>query len=411
MERVLRINKNKVLHVSVFIILIFLMCNYGTLKLGDMVNFLWQHIDEFMVAFFIVYSFFNYQILLSKKSMLLYLWLIFLATGLLSMLLFRIQPLMLGLQDMIFAVSRFMIGYFAVFIYLSKKKRDISKDILPWCKLITVILFFLSLHDIFFKPFFIKGDYRYFIDSLMLMFQHQTYLAASASALLIFLGYCNERNRLMPYMLMISFVDFMTLRSKALGFLAIYWILYIIIILLKNNNYYVIIAVGALAGIAVGFSQLSTYYLNNNYNPRKVLLENGIKLANDYFPLGTGYATYGSALANQNYSPLYKILGFDQYYGLSESTRFYLSDNFWPIVIGQNGWIGFLIFILIIGLFLAISFRVIKVNKLSGMAMLGVLIYMGVASIAETSFFNPVSLLFFMMMAVFEHEFREDEYE
>lgn len=402
MERVLRIDLKKIMHVTIFIVLFFLMCGYEYWHLPEWLCFLWQHIDEFLVIFLTFYCVIKAPILWQKKPVLIVVWILFLFTGLISSIIYMYQPLIYALEDMLLAVNRFMVGYLATYAYMSKGDRNVSKDILPWAKIITVILFALALHDTFMTPFFGKGDYRYFADSLMLMFQHQTYLAASASAMLIFLGYCNVRNKCMPYMLMISYVDLMTLRSKALGFLAVYWLIYIVIILLKSKNYYVMMLLGSVAGSVIGASQFADYFLGVEYNPRSVLFDNGVKLSNLHFPLGTGFGTYASAIAQQFYSSLYDLLNFNVYYGLSREDRFYLSDSFWPIIIAQNGWLGLMLFVLVIAYFLKYAIIQMKIYALSGMAMLGIVIYMLVASIAETSFFNPVALIFFMMFAVFE---------
>ena len=63
----------------------------------------------------------------------------------------------------------------------------------------------------------------------------------------------------------------------------------------------------------------------------------------DYFPLGTGFATYASDSAFKNYSPVYIKYGF-----LSESevspASYFMNDTFWSIIIAQTGFIGILLY-------------------------------------------------------------------
>ena len=63
-------------------------------------------------------------------------------------------------------------------------------------------------------------------------------------------------------------------------------------------------------------------------------------MLHDFFPLGSGFATYGSAPAKMFYSPLYVKYNFNSVWGLSAGFGEFLTDSFWPMVIGELGVFG-----------------------------------------------------------------------
>lgn len=92
-------------------------------------------------------------------------------------------------------------------------------------------------------------------------------------------------------------------------------------------------------------------YIVNLYSTdiaRNILLRTSINIANNNFPLGTGFGRFGGKIAQQYYSPVYYQYRLNTVYGLEENGKF-LNDTFWPCVIGETGYIGTLFFILFIG--------------------------------------------------------------
>lgn len=110
----------------------------------------------------------------------------------------------------------------------------------------------------------------------------------------------------------------------------------------------------------LGTFQIKTYLLNVNA-PRYLFFYYGGTTANMYFPLGSGFATFGSDQAARNYSRLYYQYGFDNLFGMNPKDGSFLSDTFWPMAIGQFGWIGSILYILVyVRIFL--SFKKMELN-------------------------------------------------
>lgn len=81
---------------------------------------------------------------------------------------------------------------------------------------------------------------------------------------------------------------------------------------------------------------------------RGTLLTTGIKIAKDYFPIGSGFGTFGSDTSRKIYSPIYFIYEINKKYGLSRKWPAYITDSHWASIIGETGVIGTSIYICIL---------------------------------------------------------------
>jgi len=73
---------------------------------------------------------------------------------------------------------------------------------------------------------------------------------------------------------------------------------------------------------------------------RVALYTTSVAIARDHFPLGVGPGRYGSGVSRDPYSPVYAQYGLDQIDGLSPDDSAFVSDTFWPRVLGETGVIG-----------------------------------------------------------------------
>jgi hypothetical protein len=81
--------------------------------------------------------------------------------------------------------------------------------------------------------------------------------------------------------------------------------------------------------------------------PARVALLNGsIEIARDYFPLGAGLGRYGSWMSREHYSDLYYHYGLSKIPGLSPQFSDFITDTFWPQVLGETGVLGSAAFVL-----------------------------------------------------------------
>lgn len=202
--------------------------------------------------------------------------------------------------------------------------------------------------------------------------------------------------------LMISislFVWMFTLRSRAIAFIVTY-ILIMSFVEFKNQKImkFKILHIVPVLLIAVLLTkEQMVFYFDSDTQARGVLFKYGLVTLKDFFPIGAGFGTYGSDIAKTNYSKLYHKYGFDRIWGMSEGTSYYLNDNYWPMIMGQFGFLGLIITVTILFLFMKRVFKDLKTNKyfyLAGLFALGWLLLSSVASKSYSEFSTICVFLF-----------------
>jgi hypothetical protein len=95
-------------------------------------------------------------------------------------------------------------------------------------------------------------------------------------------------------------------------------------------------------------SQFFNYFTADAYESqtRTALTVTSFFVANDYFPLGSGSGSFASPPSFQmGYSDIYYQYGLSSIWGASEDHPEFLTDVFWPKILGQTGWIGILVYL------------------------------------------------------------------
>ncbi len=68
------------------------------------------------------------------------------------------------------------------------------------------------------------------------------------------------------------------------------------------------------------------------------------QILHDYFPFGSGFATFANAASATWYSPLYSRYNLDMVFGLTEREASFVSDTYYP-TLAQFGYVGVALFI------------------------------------------------------------------
>ena len=195
-----------------------------------------------------------------------------------------------------------------------------------------------------------------------------------------------------------------TLRSRAFMYVFIYVVLYFILIKQKLRfelNWktgLVIIFVLFLFGM----DQIETYFVSKQ-TARAHLLRYGVRTMFDYFPFGTGFATYGTDAAVKYYSPLYYLYGFDSVWGLSESNPIFAHDTYWPAIFAQFGFVGTAVMIYLIYCWCMDILNRSKYNRYCYLAAIFIAVTQVSSSVATATFFHFVTVgLAFLIPLLFE---------
>lgn len=185
---------------------------------------------------------------------------------------------------------------------------------------------------------------------------------------------------------------YLTGRAKAYAGILMIIALYVWMVNLNKKIKLFDMLLLGIGAIALAWNKIYFYYVwgaAHNY-ARAVLTMTGIKIANDYFPLGTGFGTYASYVAAEQYSPVYYIYGISEHYEMGVNTQMFLLDTYWPSVMGEMGW-GGVIFLIAILFIIFMKVQVLyKNNRNIYYACMLSFLYMIITTFEETGFMQPL---------------------
>ena len=404
------INK-KYFKFEVFFLLLLLqqvLLRYNTGIINRVINYT----DEILALVFLLEMILNYRIVQTKLSKIeekmILAYIIFAALGLIASAINPVQSVFLIFSDMLVCMK------FAIFYFYTRTILNVRIDsvvllgkLSRMVKPLVLLFGLLAIHDIAFTPFFEKADYRYFMYALQLCFGHPTVLAVFSitCAVIIMAGLSIENKKIDECVIWIALaLAVLTLRGKAIAATIAIVVMYVTLFVIKKHAKVIGILGGAAAALMAGWDQFAFYFgaaaqARDDFIRAK-LLRDSITLANDFFPLGTGYGTFGSNIAAEHYSPLYVAMGYSALPGASRENNSLLSDSFWPIIIAQFGWMGLLLFVcFLIGLIRKI-FELYKINRYLFWAGISAIAYEIIASTAESAFFHPVAIPLFCVLGL-----------
>lgn len=195
-----------------------------------------------------------------------------------------------------------------------------------------------------------------------------------------------------------------TLRTKSIAFIGM--IIYSLLFFRKKINIFKVVIIGVLV-VIVGYSQIQFYFLDFEA-PRAKLLSTSIKIANEYFPTGSGFATFGTTMSGKFYSKAYEKYGLNNNRGLTEDSYSYIGDGGWASIIGEFGYIGTALFLLmIVCVILSIKSRIYQsgVQFLPYISLLG---YLLISSTNETAFNSNYTVLYAIILAIIVKKQQKD---
>ena len=320
--------------------------------------------DELIVGSLLVCS---ALVLLSGKKIFLYLeekiiltlvlGLIFI--GLVSSVVNRYQGISPVIMDLVIFLKPFGV-YFSARILLQNFNLECFYK--KHKKILTTTLFILvalvSIQYIL-EVFPWHGE-RHGIMTLKLYFTHPSRFAYAVAFIFILLyPFLIRSSSGRAILLLILCIGLLSTRYKYYGFVAvaIFSLFYLRNQkIIKVSNYFMPVLVLVAIVVFISYEQISFYFSPKAYElgyARVVLSVTSAFIANDHFPLGGGFSTFASHYSDVYYSPLYEKYNISTVYGLSENAPVSLiADAFWAMILGQFGYIGFVMYTLVFALYL-----------------------------------------------------------
>lgn len=353
--------------------------------------------------------------------------LIFVAVGLAGNVIYQYQPLKCVIIDL-YTNLKFFFAIGTGYYLFESMDWDEMKKTAQWnARTIALLLFALFLADRIFG--FWPAEVRYGIVSACLFYDHPTYLAGAMVFLLVLLTVFYDKKNLI-YIAMSVIVMAFTLRGKSLASAAMYVALFLFFLVFKwRLRLWHVIAAG-IGSVAIAWNKIRFYFIDlSGHSARSVMLQTSFEIMKDYFPIGTGFGTYGSAEAAKTYSPVYLLYNFNDNWELRDISNVenslrliskeggylqhmyqtyptfitwpsFLNDQFWPIVFGQTGILGTIVFLAILCVLLKRCLCVRNFDVYAYVGMLFVMCYLVISSVAEPAFNNAIAAPLAMMMGL-----------
>lgn len=351
-----------------------------------------QYFDEILaIIFFPIFLIATEKEKIKKSNLIITICLcILLFVGLYSNFKFSFQSVQIAFSDVLL-VYKFFLVYF-LFSTLNKNKGIdfFKKGIIGHLKFISIVLFLLTVINYIFKTF--PYEYRYGIMSNKLFYSHPTYLAAICIFIICtFIFFFDKKN--IKYIMLMCTIVISTLRMKAIAFLFVFAIIVLFVTKTNKRITFSKLTIIAIICLIVAYNQIQFYFFKTEDSARSILLNTSFKIANDYFPIGTGFGTYASHFSAQSYSPVYSMYNIQNTYGLSKGNTIFISDSFWPMIIGQFGYIGLICYtIAIISILRKIQMEYKPEEKYKYIAKITALAYLVISSTSESAFVNPIAI-------------------
>ena len=239
------------------------------------------------------------------------------------------------LVDAFGVIKNHIIFLAALLCIKDETKEKVIRALSPVAKLFVLVSFVCAIINLFFNTSW-SYDVRYGIRSFQFFFNNP---AALAQALIVCVAVFDNNSLSFSFSKIAAFiVMILTLRSGILAIVAIYFFVYFFFNKTKSVHWYHITLLAIIA-LTVGWGMINEYFISKN-TLRYLMLSTGFLVTLKYFPLGAGFATFGSQMSYTYYSPLYYEYGFDNVWGFNADNGNYINDNYWPMVMAQIGILG-----------------------------------------------------------------------
>lgn len=323
----------------------------------------------------------------------------FLFVGFLGTAMNNLQPASAVIEDVIACSKFFVVLYGASALFRDEHAGDILKSLGKICRILIIIFFFLVAIDEVLPGLIFPGSRSTSgLHAVQLFYYHPSVLSQVSAMLLAVVtiesSRCSNVYRVLALLIMCS-----TITSKAIGFAFLYLFLCGFGRIKSNVGRIALVCCALLCVLFVSSDAIASYY-GNEQSARHTLLSDSLQIAGDNMPIGLGFGTFASAAAASHYSPVYLELGYLAHYGLGYINTNYLTDTFWPVLLGEFGYLGTALFTGIIVLILRRSIFLLNSQRDIGIAALSIVGYLLICSAGATAFFNPMAVANALVLAL-----------
>lgn len=222
------------------------------------------------------------------------------------------------------------------------------------------------------------------ITSFKFIYSHPTFLVFALVMCYVVLDANNRRIDLCKVLCL--FVLAMTMRDKAIGFIAFVLASWIFGISKKKSVLIYAIGIGAIV-LYVVWPKISLY-MSYASSPREALYSTSFKMSLNCFPFGGGLASIASSLSGEYYSAAYSVYGLSSMIGLNPYDYADMGDAGFSYYLGQFGFVGFVLFVVILVLIYETVVKTLPPGSSRRDATLALLVYVMIALTVENVLTN-----------------------
>ncbi len=344
----------------------------------------------------------NFRCTVSRKLVLiLILIFLFVVCGLYSNFSLGYQPLKTAFSDVYLNLKFFLAIGVGYLLFSDLDMEYIFQTSWKLIRGLAILLFILCLSDLIFHIF--PAGTRFGLRAVYLFYSVHTYLAAACiflcAILLRLYEYCGQK--IFPYVCMLAFVTACTLRMKAIGAVICLFFVYFIVCKKRRQFSFLTWFVIGAAMIVIAARQVVYYFFSmGTESARAALTQAAYLIARDHFPLGSGFGTFASAFSADPYSKVYYLYHIQNVWGISKSNSSFISDTFWPMILGQTGYLGMIFYAAVLLILFSMIFELRKYNAYIFASALITILYLLISSTSESAFVNTMAVPFAFLIGV-----------
>ena len=242
------------------------------------------------------------------------------------------------------------IAFFTVYAFAPRFSEQMKRNIRLLAGVFSIYLLIIG----------IAGLFNHSI--LKIMLGHESRLATAATIMALtylFCSYYTMKDKIV-FLLILS-ISLFSGRSKAYGFfvLATFLVLYLnssfrLKLNFKNS---MLLTVALVLTTIVAWDKINLYFIQGGFGggravddlyARMALYYFSTNVFADYFPFGSGFATYATFASGEYYSHIYNDYGMNIMHGLTASDPKFIADTYYP-ALAQFGVVGAALFFLFWG--------------------------------------------------------------
>lgn len=253
-------------------------------------------------------------------------------------------------------------------------------------------------------------------DNIYPIFGHPSRLATATTATAFLFLYCSTYtwSDILVFITLLSIGLFST-RSKFYGL----WFIAIFLLIYNKSggqlrfNWKSIGLFLCLSLLVVWFvrDKIVLYYIDGMMNSREIWSRPAMMLTSghilyDYFPFGSGLASFGTYASGEYYSAIYEAYGIDKLWGISRNESFFICDAFYPSL-AQFGVIGVILYITFWVSILYKGYHYISTdNQKQWIMLLLSFLFFLIEGVADTTFTHNRGLFILIITAITLNEMK-----